>query len=621
MKLPQLNFERAFIFEITLVVLFIVGLALHFTASIPPQYELFILGFIGSIGIIPVAGSAWESIKARRINVDLLATIALVFSFLGREWSSVLFINLMLTSARLFDLYTKRRARISLESLSKLKPSDARVMQNNEAVLLPISEVRIDDIVRVDLGEQIPVDGVVIQGEATVDQSSLTGESLPVLRTVNDRVHSSSVVVSGNILIRTERVGTETTFERMIALVESAQGSKTHMVTIGESFANWYIGTMLIVSIVLYVFTKDLPLVLSVVLVVCADDIAVATPIAFITSIGTAAKRGIIVKGADFLEGVSKITTLVVDKTGTITKGKLAVKNTHFFGSTPKNDSLRYAGNICQGSTHPVSKAIVEYIKEQKIELVEPESFDEKEGRGMRGVVEGAEIKVGRVQFLAESGVAMPPLVLSAIETEHDQANNVTVVARNGQVVALLGLADEMRSGVNSTIVALKKRGLKETVMLTGDNEAVARAVTKTAGIDSYFADLLPENKVSALEKYLTKGKTVAMVGDGVNDAAVLARADIGIAMGGIGSDAAIESADIVLMKDDFSKIVELRDIADRVMGVARQNFVIWGTVNIVGLYLVFTGVLGPSGAAAYNFLTDFIPIANSLRLFYYRRK
>lgn len=620
MNTPEHNFERSFFFEVALTVLFIIGLIFFYLGVIPDQFESFILGFIGAIGIIPVAGSAWESIKERRVNVDLLATIALAFSFLGREWGSVLFINLMLTSARLFDLYTKRRARISLESLAKLKPSEARVVRENEEVMLPLSEVNVGDIVKVDLGEQIPVDGTVERGEATVDQSSLTGESIPVLKVVNDRVHSATMVVSGNIFVRTERVGAETTFEKMIQLVESAQGSKTHVVTLGERFADWYIGIMLVVSIALYFYTKNLSLVLSVVLVVCADDIAVATPIAFITSIGTAAKRGIIVKSADFLEAISKVTTLVVDKTGTITMGKLAVKNVLLWGDTPKQDVLKLTGSVCRGSTHPVSKAIVEYIKNQGITLDEPESFEEKEGRGMQGIVAGKKVIVGRVQFLTEAGVPQEQAVTDSVKSEHDNANNVTLVAVDGKIVALFALADEMRSGINSTIVALKKRGLEETMMLTGDNEAIARVITKSAGIDGYSADLLPENKVSALEKYIKKGKVVAMVGDGVNDAAVLARADVGIAMGGIGSDAAIESADVVLMKDDFSKILELHDIAQRVMSVARQNFIIWGTVNVIGLYLVFTNVIGPSGAAAYNFLTDFLPIANSLRLFYYRK-
>lgn len=619
MTINRPNFKKTFFIEIALFAFFLGGLGLHAAELIPTRFEVFVLAAIGFIGLIPVAKSAWESILEKKVNVDLLATIALFFSFLSGEWGSMLFINLMLTSARLLDLYTKRRSRISLESLAKLKPSRARVIRRGQTLLVPLTEVVIGDLVSVNLGEQIPVDGFVTKGSATVDQSSLTGESIPVLRSVNELVLSATVVVSGNIIVETERVGDETTFERMIKLVETAQNAKTRMKTVAERFASWYIGIMLVVAGVLYFFTKNVPLVLSVVLVVCADDIAIAIPLAYITSIGAAARRGIIVKGADFLERFSKITTLIVDKTGTVTMGKLAVRDTRSFGKTSPKKILKLVGAVCRGSTHPISRAIVQYIENQDISFDEPDHFEEKEGRGIQATKDGVDILVGRLEFLREKGIVPTEEVVVAIKEVESQANNVTLVAIDNEIVGLFGLADEIRGDIRSTITALKRRGVTETVMLTGDNEIVARAVAEYAGIGKYYAGLLPENKVDVLAQYLNKNKTVAMVGDGVNDAAVLARADIGIAMGGIGSDAAIESADIVLMKDDFEKLLELGDIAQRVLRVAYQNFMIWGIVNAIGLYFVFNGTLDPSKAAAYNFITDFIPIFNSLWLFHYR--
>lgn len=621
MNIERRDFRNAFIFEVTLITIFILSLGLYVAKIVPAQFQIIIFGGIGAIGLIPVARSAWDSLRNRRINVDLLAAIALIFSFLSGEWGSMLFINLMLTSARIVDLYTKRRARISLESLAKLKPQNAHLISGENSRLVPLSEVRVGDMVGVNLGEQIPVDGVVIKGSATVDQSSLTGESVPVLRAVNDRVLSATVVVSGNIIVRTERVGTETTFERMIKLVESAQDAKTRMKTLAERFASWYITIMLIVALVLYATTRNMALVLSVVLVVCADDIAIAIPLAYITSIGAAARRGIIVKGADFLERFSKITTLIVDKTGTVTMGKMVVQHVQTFGPIPVERALELSGVICRGSTHPVSKAIIHYIEEHGITCKEPDNFEEIEGRGIRGSKDGTNIIIGRLEFLNESGVFPNDAVATAIKKEQDRGNNVTLISVNKEIVGVFGLADEIREDVATTIAVLKKSGVNETVMLTGDNETVAEAIAKQTGIDKYHAGLLPENKVSLLAQYLGKKKTVAMVGDGVNDAAVLARADIGIAMGGIGSDAAIESADVVLMQDDFSKILELREIAKGVLRVAQGNFLIWVVANVVGLYFVFNGTFDPPRAAAYNFLTDFVPIVNSLRLFYYKKK
>lgn len=621
MNMERRNFLNTFTFEVTLIILFTLSLGLYASKAVPVQFQIIVFGVIGIVGLIPVARSAGESLRNRKINVDLLAAIALIFSFLSGEWGSMLFINLMLTSARILDIYTKRRARISLESLAKLKPQNAHLFTDGGTHLVPLSEIHVGDMVAINLGEQIPVDGIVIKGSATVDQSSLTGESVPVLRAINDRVLSATVVVSGNIIVQTERVGTETTFERMIKLVESAQDAKTRMKTIAERFASWYITIMLIVAIGLYMVTRNLALVLSVVLVVCADDIAIAIPLAFITSIGAAARQGIIVKGADFLEQFSKITTLIVDKTGTVTMGKMVVQRVQTFGTIPVEKALELSGVICRGSTHPVSKAIIHYIEERGIVCKEPDSFEEIEGRGIRGSKDDTNIIIGRLEFLNESGIFPNDAVAAAIQKEQAQGNNVTLISVNKEIVGVFGLADEIREDVATTITSLKKSGVNETVMLTGDNETVAQAIAKQTGIGKYHAGLLPENKVSLLTQYLGKKKTVAMVGDGVNDAAVLARADIGIAMGGIGSDAAIESADVVLMQDDFSKILELREISRKVLRVARGNFLIWIIANVVGLYFVFNGTFDPPRAAAYNFLTDFIPIINSLRLFYYKKK
>ncbi len=616
------DFLKKLRFELVLLVLFIVGLGLNIFNQIPDAFKTEVLGAIIIIGIIPVARSAWVSLKEKQVNVDLLATIALFFSLYTQEWSSAIFISLMLASARILGLYTERRVRKSLDGLLSLKPMWGRVRRGEEAIDIPLSEVVLGDLVLVNLGERIPVDGQVVEGSATIDQSSLTGESMPALKEVGGQVLSATVVISGNITIRTEKVGAETTFERMLALVETSQSAKTRIKTSSERFASWYIGIVLVVAFILYFLTGgDTKLILAVILVVCADDIAIAVPLAYIAGISSAARRGIIIKSADFIDGVAKITTLLVDKTGTLTTGHLTVKNVRSFDGLSLNSALELSGIICSRSTHPVAKAIVRYALEHNINCGMPEHFEEIEGRGIMGTHDNKEIIIGRLEFLKEQHIKINSEVYQAIEEEGVLGNNTTLVACDGRVVGLFVLADEVRSGVAETISALKASGIKETVMITGDNEYTAQAIAHETGIDKYHASLLPENKVSILEKYLADGHTVAMIGDGVNDAAVLARSDIGIAMCGIGSDAAIDSANIVLMKDDFSKLLELRIISKRVLTVVRQNFIIFGIVNALGLYLVFTGVFDPPKAAAYNFLTDFITIANSMRLFRYKNK
>ncbi|HAT68604.1 MAG: hypothetical protein A2481_01815 [Candidatus Yonathbacteria bacterium RIFOXYC2_FULL_47_9] len=619
MDIEQNNFKRTLRAEVTLLAIFILAFGARVFGVIPEEFETEIIGVIAFVGLIPVAKSALESLREKRINVDLLATIALFFSFITQEWISVLFINMMLSAARILEIYTKRRVHNSLKSLAKIKPMFARVIRAEETIDVPISEVRIGDLALVNLGEQIPVDGYITKGSATVDQSSLTGESVPVLKTEGDKVLSATVVVSGNITVYTEKVGAETTFERMIKLVESSQSAKSRIKTLAERFASWYIGVMLVVSMVTYAITGDTRLVLAIVLVVCADDIAIAIPLAYVAAIGTAARRGIIIKSADFLEQAAKITTLIVDKTGTLTMGHLVVRNSHSWGETPLPQVVQMCGGLCNRSTHPVAKAILRYALENNINCSTSVDVTEVEGRGIIGISEGNKVVLGRHEFLHEQGVTMSDDVERTIAEEELRGNNATLIALNGEIVGLFALADEVREGVAETITALEKSGVKETIMLTGDNAGVAKAIAERTGIDKYYPSLLPENKVSILAKYLGHGRTVAMIGDGVNDAAVLTRSDVGIAMGGIGSDAAIDSADIVLMKDDFPKLLELRSIAHKVIAVVHQNFIIWAIVNTIGLYFVFTGVFDPSRAAAYNFLTDFIPIANALRLYRYR--
>ena len=616
-------------FEIFVIILFLSVSILYTGNFIPSQFIIWVLGFVGLIGLIPVVQSALESLREKKINVDLLASIALLFSFISQEWGSLLFINLMLAAARILDLYTKRRVSISLESLAKLKPIKARVLKSadlrlgheQKTVEVPLSAVKVGDLIVVNLGEQIPVDGIVFQGSATINQASLTGESMPVLREVNDKVFSATIITSGNIIVRAERIGAETTFELMVKLVEASQDVKTRMKTLAERFASWYIAIMLVVSAVLYLTTFNAPLVLAVILVVCADDIAIAIPLAYIIAIGTAARRGIIVKSADFLEQVAKVTTLIVDKTGTLTLGKLTVVGINSFSNTHTTQTLELACAICSRSTHPVSKAIFQYAKEHINTCGTLDHFQEVEGRGIIGTASnGKKIILGRPDFLDEQGIKFDSEVSRAVTNGITQSQNVTLIALDGQVIGMFALADEIRAGVLETVTTLKQSGIKEIIMLTGDNEGVAKNIADHMGIDKYYARLLPEHKVYVLEDYVGKaGRTVAMVGDGVNDAAVLTRSDVGIAMGGIGTDAAIESADIVLMQDDFGKILEVRGIAKKVMAVARENFAIWAVINAIGLYFVFTGVFDPSKAAAYNFLTDFIPIANSLRLFRYK--
>jgi len=602
-----------------LVVLIIV-LVVHYFKVFSFDLDNFVLILVALIATLPVVWNAVKALKKRQIGIELLASIALIFSFLAKEYASAVFINLMLTSARILGAYTENRSRRAIQNLFKLKPEKARIRVNNEVLEVAIDKIRKGDLVVVELGDRIPIDGNVMEGEAEVDQSSLTGESLPVDKKIGDQVYSSTVVISGNLIVKAEKIGEETTLEKIIQLVEEAARHKPGITTSVEIFTSWYVILMLIGSGILYFISRDLSLVLAVVLVVCADDIAVAVPLAFIASIGHAAKKGVIIKGGDFLEGINKAKVLIVDKTGTLTRGKLKVENFFVFNDWKSNDVLQFAGAASLLSSHPSAKAILKYAEENNIKPQQSDNFEEKSGKGAEIMVKGKKIVTGKMSFFEELGIKMSDYQKRDIEREKDKGLNTTLIGYDGSLIGFFTLTDEIRPNVKNILSELKDLGIEKIIMLTGDNEKIAKNIAEKVGITEYHANLLPEDKLKYLKKYLSKNYKVMAIGDGVNDAALLNAADISIAMGGIGADVTIESGDIVLMQDNLSQVPETIRLARYTARVSKQNFVIWGITNGVGLYLVFSGfvpvIILPTFAAAYNFLTDFVPILNSTRLF-----
>jgi len=599
-----------------LIVFLCLFLALHFARLLPPGTDALLLAIASILGTLPVVASAVKSVKNRKISVDLLASIALVASIITGEWASAAFINLMLASARIFGDYTDRKALAAIQGLMKFRPEKVKIKKDGAIKEIPAEKVLVGDIVVIESGDRIPVDGTIIEGQASVDQSSLTGESLPVEKKAGERALSSTLAVSGSLLVKAEKVGKDTTLEKIIGLVESSQSEKASIRTASDVFAKWYIIVMLILSVAVYFFSRDLALVLSLLLVACADDIAVAIPLAFLAAIGYAARRGVIVKGGAYLDGLTKVKTFVLDKTGTITRGRMKVEAAVPLNGFSENDLLKLAGATESLSEHPSARAIAEYVKEKGVKFKEPENFKETPGKGIEADSGGEKIYAGKPEFMAESGVKVSPADAALVSEAEKNGYSVTLFGTGGKLAGFVKSGDEIRPHVKDAIDGLKALGVGKFVMLTGDNELVAKRIAGRVGITDFHANLLPEDKIKYLKKYIGPGSKVAMVGDGVNDAASLALSDVGIAMGAIGSDSAIEAADIALMRDDFREIPELMSLGIYTRKIARQDFWIWGIVNALGLALVFGRIIGPQGSAAYNFVTDFIPLINSMRLF-----
>lgn len=590
------------------------ALLLDFLKVIKFGQDIFIL--LSFIGVVPVIWSAIQALFRKELSIDLLASIALIVAFLAREWYSATFILLMITSARIFDIWTARRAQRIIEQLFKYRPETVKIKVGEEIRTIPLEHIKSGDLVIVESGERIPVDGEVVSGQASVNESTLTGESEPVLKKIKDKVWSSTLTETGSLLVRAERVGEDSTLSKIATLISEASRKKAKTERLAARFTSWYIVATFVGAIIIYAVSMDLRLVLAVLLVVCADDIAVAVPLAYSVGIVRGAQNGIVLKGSDVLEKLPKIKVFLTDKTGTLTFGKPKIQSVEVQGGIKEEDFLAYIGMAEINSKHPMSGAIMKFIKEKEIHIPAPDDFEESPGYGIMAEKAGKKIFAGKMDYLEKNGIKITAEEKAKIKEKKDSGLSLTLLGADGKFLGFVVAEDKLRPFAGGLISSTKKIGVREWIMLTGDNEKVAEKVTKDLGIDRYVANMRPEGKLTEVEKIKKQERGImGMIGDGVNDAAALAMADVSIAMGAIGSDAAIEAADVALMKDDLKRIPEAMLLAKKTQVVIWQNFGIWAVTNVVGLVLVFTGVLAPSGAATYNFLTDFIPIMNAFRV------
>jgi heavy metal translocating P-type ATPase len=598
--------------NVSLVIVLLTLLILRAVNLTPP---VIIFEIVSVIALIPVVISAASSLKEREISVDFLAIVALVFAYLTHEWYSAAFINLMLSSARIFDIWTQRRSENLIKSLLKYRPEKARVQTDGSYEIKDIDDIVVGDVVIVEVGGRIPIDGVVVSGQASVDESTLTGESVPKFKKTGDHVYSSTLNMAGSLFVKTERVASESTLAKIISLVEESSLKKSKTIKMVHAFTRWYVIATLAGAVIIYLFTGNLALVLAVLLVVCADDIAVSVPLAFTAAISSAAQHGILIKSSDVLESMTAIDTFITDKTGTLTFGKPKIVSIETFGSTNLKDFLKDIGTAESNSSHPISKSIVDYVEAEKIIIPEVNNFNETPGEGIEVTSGKDKIIAGKIDFVVGKTEKLDSDQAKRLDIFIHSGHSITLVAVNKKLRGFVVFEDEVRPSAKTMIAETKLLGTKLWIMLTGDNHTVAKKVADEVGIDRFETNLTPKDKPNFIEKIKKERMgTVAMVGDGVNDAAALAIADVSFAMGVVGSDVAINAADVALMNDDLMKIPESIILARKTRAIVLQCFGIWGITNIVGLSLVAFGVLAPTGAATYNFLTDFLPIFNALR-------
>jgi Zn2+/Cd2+-exporting ATPase len=583
-------------------------IALLYWQGLVPVHLLWVAIAIGLYPLVRIG--VLDLMHERKIGTEIFVTIATLVAVFGGETVAGAVLMVIILIAEFIAELNTDRARASIRSLIGSVPQVALVRGADGERILEIADLKMGDVVLVRPGEKIPVDGRVVGGEGSVDEAPITGESIPKDKALGSQVFAGTLVDSGALDIETERLGADTTFSRIIALVEGAGAEQAPVQKLADKVAAWLIPLVLVFLIGVFLVTRDIRMIVTLLIFTSPAELGLATPLVIIAAIARAASSGILIKGGIFLETLAKVDVIVFDKTGTLTANRpeVAEVETHDDAFTV-SELLRLAAAADRRSAHPLARAVVHAAGQRAIDVPEPESFEQVVARGVRATVENRAVLVGNPALLRENGVALGSVV------EGDGRTPIHV-AVDGKFIGVIYIADALRPGARDALASLKSTGIKRIVMLTGDNSATAKAVGAALGIDEIRADLMPEGKVAAIGDLQSRGHRVAMVGDGINDAPALAKANVGIAMGVGGTQAALEAADIALMTDDLSKIAVARSIARRAYRTIQENLIVGvGVVHLLGITAALLGWIGPIEAAILHLGPDVLVFVNSVKL------
>jgi Cd2+/Zn2+-exporting ATPase/Cu+-exporting ATPase len=570
------------------------------------------LAFVATlIGGYPIFEEAWENLRKRRMTMELSMTLALVAALCIGQFLTALVIAFFVLFAEMVEGYTVGSGRRAIQTLIDALPRQVRVRRGGEERELGTNEVVAGETIIIRPGERVPADGVVIKGHSFVDQSSITGESLPVEKVEQSKVFAGTINKDGVLEVTVEKIGRDTTFGKIIEIVEQAEKSRAPVQRIADRLAAGLVYFALGAAVLTFLVTRNITSTIAVIIVAGACGVAAGTPLAILAGIGSAARRGIITKGGLYLEQLSRIDTIVLDKTGTLTLGIPEVTAVRAINDATENDVLRTAAIAEQHSEHPLGEAIVRCAHERNLPLQEYSQMRYSPGKGIVCEESGTRIFVGTRALFEENGVPVPADALSEVD---GAGKTVVLVGRDRRVLGAVVLADQLRTEAKQAVNDLKAQGYR-VILLTGDSSDTAKTIGRELDVDESIGDLLPEQKLEKIRELLSAGRKVAMVGDGVNDAPALAEATVGVAMGQ-GADVALETADVTLMTSDLSRLVEVLAISKRCYRVIMFNF--WGTIGVdtVGIVLAFFGMLAPIIAALIHVGSELAFILNSARLF-----
>lgn len=572
---------------------------------------------------------AWRALRRFALDMNVLMTVAVAGALAIQQWSEGAAVTFLFALSELLEAFSLARARKAVQALMQLTPETALIKDGDTLREMPVADVAIGALIAVKSGARIPLDGQVLTGESAVDQAPITGESMPVEKKPGDTVFAGTINGQGSLEIRTTKASTDSTIAKIIHLVEEAQSQKAPSQRFVDVFARYYTPAVMVAAVLVMLLPPLLfggvwltwfyrGLVLLVIACPCA--LVISTPVSVVSGLTAMARRGVLIKGGAVLEAVGKLNALCVDKTGTITEGKPQVTKVLYVSSNDPQEIIRVAAAIDAHSDHPLARAVTDYAERKHIAFTRCENYQALNGRGAEGDIDGHRYFVGNHRFAHELGVCSPDTERRLAELQAD-AQSVVVVGHKphgdcqGDVLGILAVGDTMRANAPEAIAALHRAGVSKVIMLSGDNQLTASAIASKCGIDEAHGDLLPDQKIERVKALLAEGLHVGMIGDGVNDAPAMAAATVGIAMGGAGTDTAIETADMALMQDDLSMVAEAIALGRRTVGIIQFNIAFALALKALFLILALLGhaslwlaILADTGATL-------LVIANALRL------
>ncbi len=558
----------------------------------------------------PIIVEALKGIMRKELNVDELVSLAIIASAVIGEYLPAAVVALIMVLGSLLEEYTAQKARSSIDSLIQLAPDEAIVMRGNKEAVIPVKEIRVGDRLLIRTGNKVPIDGRVIRGEALLNQASLTGESAPVEKAVEDSVYAGTIIYSGMLEVEATKVGEDTTLGKLIELVQEAEKQKAPAVRLVDRYARYFTPVIIALGLIVFLVTKDIYRAITLLIVGCPCAFILASPTAVVSALGNASRNGVLIKGGDVLEKAAGIDAVLFDKTGTLTSGKPTVSAIRPLDKSTPEEILAAAAAVEQYSTHPLARAILEAAAQKKIPLAASSHYKNIPGKGVEAVVGGKKYTVGKMEH------ELQLKLLQGTAPSNETSNHKAVALWEDEAPrGLIYFEEEMRPGHRRLVGGLAEVGISKVQMLTGDEKKAAAPIAKQMGIEEYLTGVTPAEKLEQVKELQQKGYQVAMVGDGVNDAPSLAAADVGISMGAMGTDAALEAANVALMGDDITKIPYFLKLGKATVRTIKFNITFAMIFNILALAASGAGWLSPvTGAVAHN-IGSVIVVVNSARL------